>query len=72
MTVLVTGVAGFIGFHVARRLCEQGVEVVGIDNLNAYYSVELKQARLALLEDLPGFTFHRLDITDAKGLATLF
>lgn len=72
MTVLVTGVAGFIGFHVARRLCEQGIEVVGIDNLNSYYSVELKQARLALLEELPGFTFHRLDITDAKGLSTLF
>lgn len=72
MTVLVTGVAGFIGFHVARRLCEQGIEVVGIDNLNAYYSVELKQARLALLEELPGFTFHRLDITDAKGLSNLF
>ncbi|ETK23932.1 UDP-glucuronate 4-epimerase [Pseudomonas grimontii] len=72
MTVLVTGVAGFIGFHVARRLCEQGIEVVGIDNLNAYYSVELKQARLAQLKELPSFTFHRLDITDAKGLSTLF
>jgi UDP-glucuronate 4-epimerase len=71
MTVLVTGVAGFIGFHVARRLCEQGVKVVGIDNLNAYYSVELKQARLALLQKLPGFTFQWLDITDAAALSAL-
>lgn len=72
MTVLVTGAAGFIGFHVARQLCEQGVEVVGIDNLNAYYSVELKQARLARLQCLPGFTFQRLDITDFAGLSALF
>jgi UDP-glucuronate 4-epimerase len=72
MTVLVTGAAGFIGFHVARRLCEQGVEVVGIDNLNDYYSVELKQARLAQLLALPGFTFERLDIADAAGLSRVF
>ncbi|QVK32267.1 MULTISPECIES: NAD-dependent epimerase [Pseudomonas syringae group] len=72
MTVLVTGAAGFIGFHVARRLCELGVEVVGIDNLNDYYSVELKQSRLAILQRLPRFTFHRLDITDAEGLSALF
>ncbi|WP_176511784.1 NAD-dependent epimerase [Pseudomonas faucium] len=72
MTVLVTGSAGFIGFHVARRLCEQGIDVVGIDNLNDYYSVSLKQARLAILRELPGFTFLPLDITDAAGLATLF
>jgi UDP-glucuronate 4-epimerase len=72
VTVLVTGAAGFIGFHVARQLCEQGVDVVGIDNLNAYYSVELKQARLARLECLPGFTFQRLDITDFANLAALF
>ncbi len=72
MTVLVTGAAGFIGFHVARRLCEQGVEVVGIDNLNDYYSVELKQARLAQLQNLPGFAFERLDITDTASLLNLF
>lgn len=72
MTVLVTGVAGFIGFHAAKRLCEQGVEVVGIDNLNAYYSVELKKARLGVLEGMPGFTFHCLDITDAQALSALF
>ncbi|MBC3957076.1 SDR family NAD(P)-dependent oxidoreductase [Pseudomonas triticifolii] len=72
MTVLVTGAAGFIGFHVAKRLCELGVEVVGIDNLNDYYSVELKQSRLAVLQCMPGFTFNRLDITDAEGLGALF
>lgn len=72
MTVLVTGAAGFIGFHVCKRLCEQGEQVIGIDNLNAYYSVELKQARLALLQGMPGFAFHTLDITDAPGLAALF
>ncbi|WP_426142822.1 SDR family NAD(P)-dependent oxidoreductase [Pseudomonas sp. DWP3-1-2] len=72
MTVLVTGAAGFIGFHVAKRLCEQGIEVVGIDNLNPYYSVELKQARLVRLKCLPGFTFQRLDITDFAGLSALF
>jgi UDP-glucuronate 4-epimerase len=72
MTVLVTGAAGFIGFHVARRLCEQGVEVVGIDNLNDYYSVALKQARLAILQGMPGFTFKYLDITDAAGLTEVF
>ncbi|WP_162864857.1 GDP-mannose 4,6-dehydratase, partial [Pseudomonas viridiflava] len=70
MTVLVTGAAGFIGFHVAKHLCEQGIEVVGIDNLNDYYSVELKHSRLAILERMPGFVFKRLDITDATGLST--
>ncbi|MEE4107070.1 SDR family NAD(P)-dependent oxidoreductase [Pseudomonas viridiflava] len=72
MTVLVTGAAGFIGFHVAKHLCEQGIEVVGIDNLNDYYSVELKHSRLAILERMPGFVFKRLDITDATGLSTMF
>ncbi|KFE56795.1 NAD-dependent epimerase/dehydratase family protein [Pseudomonas syringae] len=72
MTVLVTGVAGFIGFHAAKRLCEQGIEVVGIDNLNAYYSVDLKKARLRVLEGTPGFTFHCLDITDDQALSALF
>lgn len=56
MPVLITGVAGFIGYHVARRLCEAGIEVVGIDNLNAYYSVELKRARLQALFGFPAST----------------
>jgi UDP-glucuronate 4-epimerase len=72
MTVLVTGAAGFIGFHTAKRLCEQGLEVVGIDNLNDYYSVELKQARLQELQALPGFDFQTLDIVDKPALMALF
>ena len=61
MPVLITGVAGFIGFHVARRLCEAGIEVLGIDNLNAYYSVELKRARLQQLSGFANFRFQPLD-----------
>lgn len=72
MPVLITGAAGFIGFHLARRLCEQGLEVVGIDNLNPYYSVELKQARLQQLAGWPNFRFQALDIADAGALMQLF
>jgi UDP-glucuronate 4-epimerase len=72
MTVLVTGAAGFIGFHTARRLCLDGHEVVGIDNLNDYYDVALKQARLKELESLPGFRFHKMDIVDKPTLLALF
>lgn len=72
MTVLITGVAGFIGFHTARRLCLEGIEVIGIDNLNDYYSVELKQARLAQLSSLSNFRFQQLDIVDKDALLELF
>lgn len=72
MTVLITGVAGFIGFHLARRLCEEGVAVVGIDNLNDYYSVELKQARLGQLASYSTFSFHKVDIVAKDALFTLF
>ena len=72
MKFLVTGAAGFIGFHTARRLCAEGHEVVGIDNLNGYYSVALKEARLAQLAELPNFRFHKLDIVDKDGLLRLF
>jgi len=68
MLVLVTGVAGFIGFHVAAGLLARGDTVVGIDNLNEYYSVALKRARLARLEAQPGFTFHRVDIGDPQAM----
>jgi UDP-glucuronate 4-epimerase len=71
MTVLVTGAAGFIGSHVSRALLQRGTSVVGIDNLNAYYDVRLKEARLARLEGEPGFAFHRLDITDRDGITAL-
>jgi UDP-glucuronate 4-epimerase len=72
MTVLVTGAAGFIGYHTVKRLCREGLEVVGIDNLNDYYSVELKHARLKALESLPGFRFQALDIVDKPALMALF
>jgi UDP-glucuronate 4-epimerase len=70
--VLVTGAAGFIGFHVASRLLDDGCEVVGIDNLNAYYDPALKRARLARLTDRPGFRFERLDVADGPAMARLF
>ncbi len=72
MQVLVTGVAGFIGFHVARHLLERGDTVVGIDNLNPYYEVRLKEARLALLAGHKQFHFTQLDLADRNGMSELF
>ena len=72
MRVLVTGAAGFIGYHTAKALIAHGDEVVGLDNLNAYYDVRLKEARLAQLEGKPGFSFHRLDLADRAGIEALF
>jgi UDP-glucuronate 4-epimerase len=69
--VLVTGVAGFIGMHCAERLAARGHEVIGLDNLNSYYSVELKEARLARLSDLAGVRTERLDLADAAALEQL-
>lgn len=71
-TVLVTGAAGFIGFHVAKRLLEDGNEVIGLDNLNDYYDVRLKEARLTLLRGFERFHFVKLDIADRERMATLF
>lgn len=70
--ILVTGAAGFIGFHVTRRLLGQGASVVGIDNLNAYYDPNLKQARLAELTPCPAFCFERMDLADRDAVARLF
>ena len=70
--ILVTGAAGFIGFHVARRLAASGHGVIGIDNLNAYYDPALKQARLAELARHDAFRFHKLDLDDRDGVAALF
>ena len=72
MKYLITGAAGFIGFHLSRRLLEQDNSVVGIDNLNDYYDVNLKKFRLNELKGDPNFTFHRLDLVDRKGIEKLF
>jgi UDP-glucuronate 4-epimerase len=72
MKLLVTGAAGFIGMHTAARFLARGDEVVGLDNLNDYYDVGLKQARLARLQAQPGFRFARLDLADQAGMAALF
>jgi UDP-glucuronate 4-epimerase len=70
--ILVTGAAGFIGYHVARRLLESGRPIVGLDNLNAYYDPKLKAARRAELEKFGGFQFVKLDLADRAGMAALF
>lgn len=72
MKILVTGAAGFIGMFVSRILLERGDEVVGLDNLNEYYDVNLKRHRLELLGKLPGFSFVKLDLADRAGMETLF
>ena len=72
MHVLVTGAAGFIGFHLSKRLIAEGHTVVGIDNLNDYYSVQLKKDRLAQLRALPGFTFEHTDLADDAALEAVF
>ncbi|WP_345852121.1 NAD-dependent epimerase [Shewanella algae] len=72
MKYLVTGAAGFIGARVCERLCEAGCEVVGIDNLNDYYDVGLKQARLQKLADFNHFQFQKLDLADREAMAELF
>jgi len=72
MKFLVTGAAGFIGFHVSGRLLADGHQVIGIDNLNDYYDVHLKRSRLEQLADDKSFSFIKLDLSDRKGMADLF
>jgi UDP-glucuronate 4-epimerase len=70
--LLVTGAAGFIGFHTSKLLLERGDEVVGLDNLNAYYDPALKMARLEILNGYPGFRFERADLADHAAMETVF
>ena len=72
MRILVTGSAGFIGFHLTKRLLAEGDEIVGIDNFNDYYSVDLKEARNSILEESPAFNVFRVDIADKKALDGVF
>ena len=70
--VLITGAAGFIGFHLAERLLDSGYHVTGVDNLNPYYDVRLKKDRLAILAPFENFEFHKIDLSDKKGLEKIF
>lgn len=70
--ILVTGVAGFIGFHFTQRLCAAGYEVLGIDNLNDYYDVKLKEVRLKLLEPFTNFKFEKIDLADRTAMEKIF
>lgn len=72
MKFLVTGAAGFIGYHVASRLMQRGDEVVGLDVVNSYYDVRLKEARLKRLQSSPGFVLHRVDLADREGMNRVF
>jgi UDP-glucuronate 4-epimerase len=71
MTIIVTGSAGFIGYHVSLALLARGERVIGIDNLNAYYDPALKRARLERLEADPGFAFEQLDVADLEAMGAL-
>src|SRR5690242_19727995 len=71
MSTLVTGAAGFIGFHLVNRLIERGERVIGVDNLNTYYDVNLKKARLSKLRAFSGFRFSKLDVADRNAVLEL-
>ncbi len=70
--IIITGAAGFIGFHLSKRLLESGKKVIGIDNINDYYDVKLKRARLDILEQEPNFTFYKADISKPNDISQIF
>ena len=72
MKILVTGTAGFIGFHTSKRLLDSGHDVIGLDNLNNYYDINLKNDRLKILQEYDGFTFHKIDLKDQGEVESLF
>ncbi|MEM7618979.1 MAG: NAD-dependent epimerase [Pseudomonadota bacterium] len=72
MKILVTGAAGFIGFHTAKALLERGYDVIGLDNLNSYYDINLKNARLNILKDNENFCFHKIDLADRDASEQMF
>ena len=72
MKILVTGAAGFVGFHTSKKLLDRGDTVVGLDNFNDYYDVNLKESRAAILADYDNFSMHRLDLADRSGMEALF
>lgn len=72
MKILVTGSAGFIGFHTSKRLLDSGYDVIGLDNLNNYYDINLKKDRLKILQEYEGFTFHKIDLKNQGEVESLF
>ena len=72
MKILVTGAAGFIGFHTSKQLLERGDTVVGLDNFNDYYDVRLKESRAAVLDDYDNFSMARIDLADRDAMEALF
>ena len=72
MKILVTGAAGFIGFHASKRLLDARYDVIGLDNLNNYYDINLKNDRLKILQEYDGFTFHKIDLKDQGEVESLF
>ena len=71
-TILVTGAAGFIGFHLSKRLLESGIRIIGFDNINSYYDPSLKHARLEILQKYPDITFIKGDLADSKAVNAIF
>jgi len=72
MKILVTGSAGFIGFHTSKRLLDSGYDVIGLDNLNNYYDINLKKDRLKILQEYDGFTFYKIDLKNQGEVESLF